>query len=297
MSGSSRAQWNLIAFLLASALSLSHVEAATVLTNSCANACSGNGRCTTSDTCICFDGFTGPDCGSRLCPTASTAWGAKAPSADDGSSKSTHSQPIECSGAGTCNRLNGHCTCFSGYMGNACERVDCINQCLGRGRCVDLATAAKELGPRTVVTSLTGLTYSNWEANRLSMCICALGYSGPDCSVLSCPNGDLATTTNHQRLVVHLLSDFSSVSSAARKMRLHFAGQISGPIDVVCCKGALIDEWKHSLDLSCPTPARLSCGNLCLHHAMNHMPSNFDVADGYIYRSQMSCCNWIDYSF
>jgi hypothetical protein len=36
----------------------------------CANACSGNGECSTKDQCICYDGFYGSDCSLKRCPSA-----------------------------------------------------------------------------------------------------------------------------------------------------------------------------------------------------------------------------------
>lgn len=104
----------------------------------CSNACSGHGKCSTSNNCDCFEGWRGgaADCSlrklafflSRLSHTSNflhlhtgdcpygIAWADK-PSAIDVAHVNA-----ECSNAGICNRGSGQCECFNGFTGHACQR-------------------------------------------------------------------------------------------------------------------------------------------------------------------------------
>ena len=42
---------------------------------------------------------------------------------------------MECSNQGKCDRNTGRCLCYPGFTGNACWRMECPNQCSGRGTC------------------------------------------------------------------------------------------------------------------------------------------------------------------
>eukprot|EP00743_Colponemidia_sp_Colp-15_P010577 GILK01011667.1.p1 GENE.GILK01011667.1~~GILK01011667.1.p1 ORF type:complete len:706 (+),score=76.99 GILK01011667.1:163-2118(+) len=61
--------------------------------------CSGHGSCgLVNNTCICQNGWSGSDCGTRSCPN-------------------------QCSGHGRCNGNDGTCSCQTGWGGDSCEAV------------------------------------------------------------------------------------------------------------------------------------------------------------------------------
>lgn len=66
--------------------------------------CAGHGTCVAADTCICYAGYTGPDCAWTTC------FGISQPA------------PNACSGHGTCVGPNT-CECHVGFVGDACESM------------------------------------------------------------------------------------------------------------------------------------------------------------------------------
>jgi len=185
----------------------------------CPNSCSGHGSCAlfnaasqpTVDTCVCFKvresefdsnaeeaAWTGADCSQRTCPMG-RAWAATPMENED------HTQRVECSGKGTCDRKSGECECFDGFWGEGCRRSACPNDCNGHGTCQSLkqfATdyshdaddgfVAKQFGvpssnPNTVPH--VGAKYDDaWDADYSYGCKCDYGYRGPDCSMRECPS-------------------------------------------------------------------------------------------------------------
>ena len=90
--------------------------------------------------CACFDGFMGPTCLERRCPTG-RAWFDEPRSA-----KEAHAE-VECSGRGDCVTGTGVCECLDGFTGAACERILCptsVNRvpCSGHGKCLTLRELA-----------------------------------------------------------------------------------------------------------------------------------------------------------
>ena len=83
---------------IAAAVALACVDAC------CPNGCSGRGQCAKGNfcRCTCNEGWSGPDCGSRMCPLGN-AW------ADVASSVDTAHAPVECSAAGSCDAISGVC--------------------------------------------------------------------------------------------------------------------------------------------------------------------------------------------
>ena len=59
--------------------------------------------------CLCDDGFFGPDCSQKRCPSQRDPMGG--PGSETGR---------ECSGRGRCNHGDGECRCYNGYYGAAC---------------------------------------------------------------------------------------------------------------------------------------------------------------------------------
>ncbi len=87
-------------------------------TSACPNDCSFKGTCNVYNQCECFEGFTDADCSRRTCPKG-PAWAAPATATDEGH------QIVECSNAGLCDRRQGTCACFDGFVGNSCQRLAC----------------------------------------------------------------------------------------------------------------------------------------------------------------------------
>lgn len=154
----------------------------TVVGHQCYNGCNGHGYCINSQSsCNCFNGWQGPDCRERVCPTG-YAWGGEPTGTD-----AIRSAEVECSNAGYCDRTTGVCTCDIAYTGFACERLKCPSLCSGHGICTSLKTAATTKNGRNLVLSPT--TYTLWDAERSYGCVCDHGYFGYDCSLKECPAG------------------------------------------------------------------------------------------------------------
>lgn len=101
-----------------------------------AKICSGYGKCTPQNQCVCDSRHTGFDCSQRtssglpfgshgtdsrfmdeidLCPLGN-AWVAPAQATD------VAHYPVECSNKGICDRSSGVCQCMEGFTGTACQR-------------------------------------------------------------------------------------------------------------------------------------------------------------------------------
>lgn len=203
----------------------------------CANGCNGHGSCDAYSRCVCFDGYTGNDCGMRTCPTAPAAWTAKSSAADTGAlTTTTHRPNIECSNAGECSRETGTCSCYPGFSGAACEKMACPNSCNGHGKCLDIFAIGQTLGGDSSIPLYDGVghSYANWDRVTSYGCVCDAGYSGADCSLVNCPLGDSPHTQNQQRKTVRLVVDFSDILTVAnRKIRIIFGGQRSTQLSFV----------------------------------------------------------------
>lgn len=167
------------------------------------NNCNGHGTCVNStSTCLCFDGwgspndatfYRAPDCSLRSCPS-DRAW------ADVPKSSTSAHQVMECSNRGVCDKTTGLCKCFEGFVGNACQRSKCPNDCSGHGVCVSMKQMARmsnalPLGPNTYYEGDEEST--TWDEDKLYGCVCdsswevGLGdgqrqepeWFGPDCSL------------------------------------------------------------------------------------------------------------------
>ncbi|MFT7811327.1 tenascin-like isoform X2 [Arapaima gigas] len=127
----------------------------------CPNECNDQGRCVDGN-CICFPGFTGPDCSSLTCPS-------------------------NCSKRGKC--VKGQCVCHSGFSGHDCSEKNCPNNCRKRGRCVngkcmcDLGFTGPDCSAKACLNNC-----SNKGRCLNGKCVCNSGFTGPDCSEKACPN-------------------------------------------------------------------------------------------------------------
>lgn len=178
------------------------------------------------------------------CPTG-PAWADKAFALD-----SAH-QPIECSGAGLCNRVDGRCKCFDGYSGAACQRskilfllapiainryvynilcfVDtCPSDCSGHGSCLSMRDMSLFFAPDYDASLVSagdgnGPIYANWDAQAIMMCRCEYGYFGSDCSQIMCPKGDDPLTINQHDFEFALV--VTSNSNVTGTLGVEFQGE------------------------------------------------------------------------
>lgn len=179
----------------------------------CANACSGSGKCGTFDMCYCEKGYGGNDCSHRSCavgnahvdtpkgdlngdnvisnadvivvinshdfPYGTQEAGVRAQDTDLNIQTNTGHEYVKCSNKGTCNLESGLCECMPGYVGDACQRADCPNNCNNKGKCKNIEQIAK----------IHGNVYKLWDKETTMGCVCDPGYSGPDCSSRKCKFG------------------------------------------------------------------------------------------------------------
>lgn len=180
----------------------------------CANACSGHGKCTSYDMCICNRNWQANDCSERVCQFGlahvdtpkgdlnmdgvysnadirmvenSFNWpygtSEQFPNMQDSDLHDTeHSAHdyFECSNKGTCDRATGTCQCYDGYEGVACQRAACPNSCSGHGVCKTI---------KQLAAADNGNIYKLWDQHSTMGCECDAGFSGPDCSLKECKSG------------------------------------------------------------------------------------------------------------
>jgi hypothetical protein len=151
--------------------------------------CSSHGTCAGSPSwkCDCYDGWAGGVCDERSCPTG-VAWFDEATAAD------TAHALAPCSNMGRCDTHTGLCVCAAGFMGKACETMECYGdvgkgQCNGFGVCrsmSELAAAATSGGDATALTyGATPGKVATWDAHMVRGCTCDRGYRRE-------PDGDIA---------------------------------------------------------------------------------------------------------
>ncbi|TMW69031.1 hypothetical protein Poli38472_001187 [Pythium oligandrum] len=159
----------------------------------CPNGCNAQGTCGKNDKCTCYlrqdegtdltyPAYKGPDCGLRTCPYGD-AWVSVPTALNDAHPK------VECSNKGQCDYVSGHCECYPGYEGKACERTVCPNNCNNRGICLTLAAIIAAAPETTVPGTYHPGPYTAWDAIKHMGCYCDQGYRGPDCSLKECPSG------------------------------------------------------------------------------------------------------------
>lgn len=234
------------------------VPKAHMMGGSCPNQCSGHGTCRQEGQCACFAGFEGYDCSMRTCPSAES-WGEH---------QSTMHSMSECAGRGVCERSTGTCSCFDGYEGAACERAMCPNDCSGHGRCRTLAE----------LPEVQKFGYSDWEAERMQVCVCDGGYQGADCSLRYCPYGDDPETICYETAAYS--------KKQVQRMSLEFATDPTGTglpgVDVTSDEFVLLFTTKSGKNYTTPMIADIWNGNSDsvqnIHDALITLPE-FAVTD------------------
>ena len=139
--------------------------------------CSGHGTCDEHAVCHCGVGWDGHICERKQCGRGNV-W------------RYNGYLNSECSNRGDC--IDGECLCHKSYNGKACQYLNCPNNCMNRGRCLNYETRHREL-------SLPSL-YTGWDRFELHGCACDTAQSGYDatgydCSLIACPRGDDPMTT------------------------------------------------------------------------------------------------------
>ena len=151
--------------------------------------CSGHGSCNPDNPtfCDCDAGYgMAPDCSRKSCPTG-YAW------ADKPSAENIAHAPTECSNQGICDYKTGRCRCMNGYGGAACQKQLCgYENCNDHGVCMPISSIY------TLFTIGANNTYSAWDGDQASMCVCFPGYTGPACEMIMCPKGDDPITKTDQ---------------------------------------------------------------------------------------------------
>ena len=170
----------------------------------CPNDCTGHGRCSQENACICdLNWKTAADCSQTTCPNG-IAWTGKP------QKPNTAHLNAECSNRGACDRNSGLCSCYDGYEGIACERLTCPNNCGDHGTCMTIGNIYKLYGTSMTLSSVylsnSSAIYKGWDAEKLTQCICDWGYSGNSCEMRMCPKGDdpFTSFTNYRTITISL---------------------------------------------------------------------------------------------
>lgn len=155
--------------------------------------CSGHGVCDTSSfRCYCSSGWEGGDCSEKTCPFG-RSWFSYPET-----NNVAHFDYVECGNMGLCDKTIGKCECRAGFYGEACEYMVCGGAydlpCSGHGRCMTMAELALWSDANGDATDFTyGSDPNNpytWDYDRIHGCYCDHGFTGYDCSLKKCPEGD-----------------------------------------------------------------------------------------------------------
>ncbi|XP_050960206.1 tenascin [Labeo rohita] len=157
----------------------------------CPDDCSSRGRCV-NGRCVCDPGFTGPDCSSSTCPENCNDRGrcvngrCVCDAGFTGSDCGTRSCPANCNNRGRC--VNGRCVCDAGFTGSDCGTRSCPGNCNKRGRCANgkCVCDAGFAGEDCSEMSCPGNCNDRGRCVN-GQCVCDPGFSGPDCSAKTCP--------------------------------------------------------------------------------------------------------------
>ncbi|XP_060915332.1 tenascin isoform X1 [Labrus mixtus] len=160
-------------------------------TSECPNECNDQGRCVDGK-CVCFPGFSGPDCGQSNCPGNCDNKGKCVNGqcvCDPGFSGPDCSQggcPDNCNNRGRC--VNGQCVCDSGFTGPSCSDKSCPGNCNNRGRCINGQCACNPgFAPPDCAKRGCPDNCNNQGRCVNGKCVCDNGFTGADCSETGCP--------------------------------------------------------------------------------------------------------------
>nr|ACX35614.1 tenascin XB-like protein [Salmo salar] len=157
----------------------------------CPNECSDQGRCKDGK-CVCFPGFSGPDCSLSDCPGNCNDKGkcvngqCVCDPGFTGPDCSSESCPGNCNNKGRC--VNGQCVCDPGFTGPDCSSESCPGNCNNKGRCVNGQCVCDPgfTGPDCSSESCPGNCNNKGRCVN-GQCVCDTGFTGPDCSTKACP--------------------------------------------------------------------------------------------------------------
>ena len=94
-----------------------------------------------------------------------------------------------CQNSGTCNTVNGTCTCKPGYTGTQCETPTCASPCLNKGKCSSPNTCtcpATYTGPQCQTAVCTSRCLNGGTCTSPDKCTCADGWEGLQCEIAKC---------------------------------------------------------------------------------------------------------------
>ena len=192
-------------------------------TTECFNACSGHGKCTVYDMCICHRNWQSNDCSERVCQFGLAF--VDSPKGDLDSSgtvdgpletvgvnsfvypygtsegypdmRDSDEQPLtqsghayaECSNAGICDRSTGTCVCQHGFEGVACQRLTCPSFPGYAGSTCSGHGVCRTLS--SIIKSRgrrghAGDAYALWDRSISTACVCDSGFFGGDCHQRRC---------------------------------------------------------------------------------------------------------------
>nr|XP_046181269.1 tenascin-X-like isoform X1 [Oncorhynchus gorbuscha]XP_046181270.1 tenascin-X-like isoform X1 [Oncorhynchus gorbuscha] len=157
----------------------------------CPNECSDQGRCEDGK-CVCFPGFSGPDCSLSDCPGNCNDKGkcvngqCVCDPGFTGPDCSSESCPGNCNNKGRCE--NGQCVCNTGFTGPDCSTKACPGNCNNKGRCVYGKCVCNTgfTGPDCSTKACPGNCNNKGQCVN-GKCVCNTGFTGPDCSTKTCP--------------------------------------------------------------------------------------------------------------
>ncbi|XP_029587640.1 tenascin isoform X2 [Salmo trutta] len=157
----------------------------------CPGNCNDKGKCVNGQ-CVCNPGFTGPDCSSESCPGNCNNKGRCENSqcvcntGFTGPDCSTKACPGNCNNKGQC--VNGKCVCNTGFTGPDCSTKACPGNCNNKGKCVNGKCVCDSgfTGPDCSTKSCPGNCNNKGRCEN-GQCVCNTGFTGPDCSTKACP--------------------------------------------------------------------------------------------------------------
>jgi len=265
-----------------------------IVASECANACSGHGKCTSYDMCICNRNWHANDCSERVCqfglahvdtPKGDLNMDGVYSDANHRLLENSFNYPygtseqfpnmqnsdlqnvgesghdyMECSNKGSCDRSTGECKCFDGYDGVACQRASCPgypSSCSGHGVCKSKKQLAESVNN----------VYKLWDKDATMGCQCDSGYYGPDCSLRQCKYGVDPVFLDDAATVKYSIFDVAILTTAATKSFHDGAKQQKGGFWAIRFFDNHGEDW-----VTKPINAGASCAQVV--DALESLPNN-----------------------